>query len=355
MKISRKRIIMFIALCAAIVLVVVLFVAVMTYRNGSDNTLVRAVQRVVPLPAARVGWNIVSIDDVRRNMEATRRFYEHQKSQDVMSRIDFSTREGQQRFKLWEPILLDKLIEDAAVYAIAKRNGITLTDAEIHARVKQELDRNGTGRVAQRTIYSIWGFTLPEFEERIVKPQMYREALEKHVQQTVEISSLRKRAQEAHGALMRGEDFHSVFAQYSDIKEGDGDAGWFTFMDLMPQVSQVAFSLDIGTFSDVIETPRGFHIIMVDDRRIGDGAQGAMVKLRHIMIEKPRFSQWLDKQMRTLPIRVYMPGYAWDTESQHVIITDPELAEMNTKIREEINRAAHSANTDTADKNEYTQ
>ncbi len=315
---------------------VVVIAVVLVYSSQSPNAFMRMAERTLPLPAAIVNWtHVVSIADLKKNVAATRSFYENQDFASIGVRIDFTTTEGQQKLKLWEHTLLDKLVEDQFVYILAKRAGIEITDAQVHARVKQELDRYGKGRIIQKNIYNLWGFTLKDFEERIVKPQLYREALEAYARKQYDTAPMRQRALEAHLALDNGMDFVAAVQKYSDGVRADqaGNAGWFTFDNLLPTIAEKAFALDIGAYSDVIETANAFHIIKVEDRRAG--ASGDQVFLRHIIIFKPSFAQWLDNQIKGFRVFVPLPAYAWNSETRHVEIVDPTLLRFAKEILKE--------------------
>ncbi len=317
--------------------IIVLGIAVaLVYSSQSSNVLTRVAKHVLPLPAAVIDWtHIVSIASLEKNVAATRNFYENQDFASIGVRIDFTTTEGQQKLKLWEHTLLDKLIEDKIVYILAKRVGIEITDAQVHARVKQELDRYGKGRLIQKNIYNLWGFTLKDFEERIVKPQLYREALETYARKQYDITSMRQRALEAHLAIDRGMDFADAVQKYSDGVHADqsGNAGWFAFNDLLPEIAEKVFALATGAYSDVIETANAFHIIKVEDRRTG--SEGDQVFLRHIIIFKPSFAQWLDDKIKAFHVFVLLPAYTWNTETRHVDITDPKLLHFAEEILKE--------------------
>ncbi len=296
-------------LLAAAVLLLGVVGAALFYAGYTENGIARLVVRIVPLPAAMVNWQVVSVADVERSMAATRRFYQ----QSGTAPQD----------DLWGRSVVDKLVEDAAVRVLAKRAGIVVTDAQAHARVMQELDRNGKGRVAQRTIREIWGFSLADFERYVVKPALYREALEHAMKRNVDIAKLRSRIHDAGAALDKGEEFSAVAQSYST--EAEVDAGWFAPKDLMPEIAAATAQLKVGEHSDIIETDRGFHIVRVADERMS-GAE-RQIRLQHILVRKPSFAEWLDEQIAALRVRVFLPQYIWDATTRHVAWRDPALRE----------------------------
>lgn len=73
----------------------------------------------------------------------------------------------------------------------------------------------------------------------------------------------RARAEEAMAKLAGGADWADVVRQYSDgpLKEDAGDLGWFGRGQLAASLDEVAFDLDPGGSSGIVETPRGFHVL----------------------------------------------------------------------------------------------
>jgi hypothetical protein len=74
----------------------------------------------------------------------------------------------------------------------------------------------------------------------------------------------RKRAEEALGVARSGKDFAEVVKQFSDDEATVsrlGSVGKFKRDAMVEPFAAAAFALPVGSISDVVETPFGFHII----------------------------------------------------------------------------------------------
>jgi len=67
--------------------------------------------------------------------------------------------------------------------------------------------------------------------------------------------------------LEKKADFSQMATKHSmdGSAQKGGDLGFFNYADMVPEFSKVAFSLEKGQLSEIVETPFGYHLIMVDD------------------------------------------------------------------------------------------
>lgn len=73
------------------------------------------------------------------------------------------------------------------------------------------------------------------------------------------------RALEARDKMVGGADFDAIVAEYSDeagAAERRGLVGVVTRSEVAPPFADAAFELSIQQMSDVVETDRGFHLIL---------------------------------------------------------------------------------------------
>ena len=84
---------------------------------------------------------------------------------------------------------------------------------------------------------------------------------------------LRKKADDVLKKAKGGDDFAQLASEYSDdpgSKTKGGELGYFPKGNMVPEFENAAFNLKPGEISNVIETPYGYHIIKVEDKKAAE-------------------------------------------------------------------------------------
>src|SRR5262249_3672174 len=102
----------------------------------------------------------------------------------------------------------------------------------------------------------------------------------------------RKQAEEVKARLGRGEDFFQLCKQFSDEPwakdESAADEPLYVKGQMPPEFDAVAFSIKTNTFSGIVESALGYHIIRVSERQPATRLPLAEVapRLRDFLIEE---------------------------------------------------------------------
>lgn len=291
--------------------------------------------QIIPFPVARVGWQWITTKDVAENMSAIRRFYESQDFERVGMRVDFATPEGQKRLKLREKDLVNKMIEDVAIARLAREEGIVVTPDTARRGVEDKVKELGVGSTVESNLARLYGWTLSDFSEKVVRPSLYEEALlAKFQAEDRGKVTAKEKIEEASAKLKSGTSFADVANELSEgsTAANGGDLGWFSIEDLAPDLQKPVEGAKRGTPTDIVESSLGYHILLLEESKLEDGKR--LYHLRQIFTRKPAFADWLTEKMRTMPITVYSRVYRWNQETAEVEFRDRGLIEFEKDLLE---------------------
>jgi len=102
-----------------------------------------------------------------------------------------------------------------------------------------------------------------------------------------QIKTAREKATSILDRTRAGEDFAELAVSESDGRNAleGGDFGWRPAAQLPAVFMRDVTLLEPGDISDVIRSPSGFHLIMVEDKRGGQEAWIEQTRARHILIK----------------------------------------------------------------------
>ena len=154
----------------------------------------------------------------------------------------------------------------------------TVADNILGQKVKGEITRSVTISPNEVMNYfnAIPGDSLP------VVPESYKIAqlVVKAKPNAYEKKRVEKKLNDIRNRIINGTDFGLMAGIHSDdpgSRQRDGDLGFLSRNQLVPEFSAVAFQLQPGEISEVVESPFGFHIIQVIEKK------GNLIHARHIL------------------------------------------------------------------------
>jgi flagellar basal body-associated protein FliL len=319
---------------AIIALVFILAVGAMIYVFGARDSFSGAVAKVIPYPAAVVDGSIfVGIKDLNANLASVKRFYESQDFSQIGFRVDFATEDGKKRLKVKERKTLNKLIENRIIEKLASQRGVEVTSEMAMQNVSMEMSRYGNEEYVKKNLLNLYGWSIDDFVEKLVKPDLYRSELEKKVRETdIEYAAAKEKIGKAQDELKGKKDFSAVAAKYSEAEsaKNGGDLGWFTADQMIPEIAISLFPMKKGDVSDVIQSPLGFHIVQIEDRKTEDGID--KIKVRQILVRTRTFADWLTGQEKNMSIRIPLKDYYWDKERSKVEFTDAGMRDFEDNL-----------------------
>lgn len=223
----------------------------------------------------------------------------------LLSEINRGVEDLKERYRLYEPIeekrlkdlrmnVLSQLIEKIILFQEAERKNIYVTDSEVESVIKEITDDyQGEGLKRKLEVEKI---TPDQWKEKIKERLLIKKLITEEVNKGIEVSDEKLReyykansgkyfqpvqvralqivvgieteAEEIYKRLVKGDNFARIAREISISPEGksDGDLGFFS-RGQMPQEFDVVFDLKIGKISKVIQTPYGFHIFKVIERK----------------------------------------------------------------------------------------
>jgi parvulin-like peptidyl-prolyl isomerase len=276
---------------------------------------------------------IITYQEYRENTEAVKRFYQNQDFSQLGLRVDFSTEDGQKRFLVRKKEVLNKMIEDEALRKIAQDEGIVVTKDMAREGVKRSLDEYGTSERVQSDLDRLYGFTLAEFEEKVVMPKLYQEKLVAFFEKTTEPNTGAKaKIETAKKSLDQGKSFADVAKEASEgeTRSEGGSLGWFKPSDLAPELQSVIPSQTVGIPGSVIETDLGYHIVLLEE--IKKEENKTLYRISQIFTRKALFTDWLTERMQNISFYVLSPEYRFNREEAQVEFKSEKMREFEKNL-----------------------
>jgi len=207
--------------------------------------------------------------------------------------------------------VLDYLVEQQLLAQAARQNGYQISDQQLQERIDQLVSELGSGgaltdwmltnhyddsefRLALRlSMEAAWqrdqiGQSVPDAVEQVRAQQIF--------------ASTQAGADRALNSLNAGADFNTLAWEYSP--ESGGELGWFPRGYLLyPEVEEAAFSLEQGSYSGVIRSAIGYHILLV----LGHEAEHPLTTDARVSLQSRALEDWLAQASSSAQIVTNLP------------------------------------------------
>jgi hypothetical protein len=174
---------------------------------------------------------------------------------------------------------------------------------------------------------------LEDFKKKVVEPDMAAERLSNSYYENLDTGPQEAKIRSLwERVTAKKEDFSKVAQESSegDSSKNGGDLGWSSKSQLISEIADKAYSMRTGEISSVIESPLGFHVLKLEEKKSEDGED--MVHLRQIFVKIPTFGDWLKGQMKNCRVFVFIKGYQWNREEARIEFSDPDLRRFEENL-----------------------
>ena len=188
-------------------------------------------------------------------------------------------------FEMVYPQLLETLVDSKVMLTAAEAAGTeNLPDVQKALRLSRDqilsqayLNKKLEASVTNEQLQALYTQEMADF-----KP--VEEIRARHI-----LVKTQKEAKDIIIQLKAGADFGLLAEKYSlDQNSPKGDLGYFSEDMMIPEFGKAAFALKVGQISDAIKTPFGWHVVVVEDKRMSEAPAFEDVKeqLRQVAMEQ---------------------------------------------------------------------
>jgi len=140
------------------------------YVGHSDSGLIRSISKVVPIPAARVGSRTITYQDYLDSRDTIKIFLASDAAAEQGIQIPFDTE--------LEKNILEKLVNEQALYDVSEGRGIEVSDAELMDFFTEVTNAaSTTAPNVGEYIFKTYGWDEATFRDKILRPALFEQKL----------------------------------------------------------------------------------------------------------------------------------------------------------------------------------
>ncbi|MDZ4248382.1 MAG: peptidylprolyl isomerase [Patescibacteria group bacterium] len=226
-----------------------------------------------------------------------------------------------QQDEMIKPFSLQQLIQQRLVQQAATKLNVSVSDKKVDEAYKEQAQRVQGEKEFKRLLKERLGWSPREYKQELRTNVLLQEALNEKISSDENLNKGAKdRADQALKALKDGKSFAAVAKQYSEDPTATkgGDQGTLKRGQLDPAIEKEAFSLKVGSVSDVIKARQGFVIIKVESRSKNS------VRIRQVLVLGKSISTYFQEILPKTKVWVLVDGLKWDKALFTVQSTNPQ-------------------------------
>ncbi|MBE9504557.1 MAG: peptidylprolyl isomerase [Proteobacteria bacterium] len=233
---------------------------------------------------------------------------------------------------------LRQMIDEKVILLEGKRLGITVGAEEVDAAVS-EIRKNYSDAKSFETMLTKEYINFDKWKDKIKKKLLIDKVIVRSISSKIDISPEeinayytsyqtdfhREEQVKARQILLRdetdavkvrerireGEDFATVAKEVSqspDSQEG-GDLGFFSRGIMPPEFDEVVFTIKVGMLSEVVESPYGYHIFLVEEKREAldlsvEDVHARIVEILKRLKTDELYMKWMEGIKKKTPVKI---------------------------------------------------
>ena len=268
------------------------------YNLGWQGEAITKISKIIPYPSAIIktpcGYKNVSLANFNFDQKAINHFYEQKKQTDKNFVIPET---NQITTDIYEKELKNKLLE-----CFAKQKGVLVSPEQIQTEMEKTILQAGSREALEEITKNLYNWDLETFKQKVLYVYLLEGNLSKALRDDPEVNlEALKKAEEIYKQVETApQNFYTLAKKYSEDTESrhhGGDLNWIEKGQLNEAIETAAFNLEVGQTSEILQTPAGYHIIKITDKKTG--LQGIdQVRISHILIKTRDIENWLDEKLK---------------------------------------------------------
>jgi len=286
-----------------IVIIMIGFGAYRLYKAEATDSYTMFLAKYLPFPAATVNGQTITYNEVKTDTDTLLYYLEQQAENNSLYEVPSYDEIFQET--------LTGLIEQAIIEQEAEQRNIEVTQEEIDQNLEEiKQAAESAGEEVEVTLEQRYGWTIDQFIDRALRPQLLQAELAQSVAEDDSIEQNQK-ARELITQIsqdINNEEitFEEAAAEYSDDEttaQSGGELGVSSPGDFVPEFEEALENLEIGEVSDVVTTIYGYHIIKLLDKTEEEGK--TQYTSAHILLMTTSFEEWLTEQVEVASLKKY--------------------------------------------------